>query len=201
MLRKKPDYCTAVLIIAIFIVCLAVLAFAGSSGPNSPSNASTESGFLDEWSNPTNIYSSDNARAYYGNNGQKKLRAYDFGFSIPVDVVIDGFLVQVEGYASFNGSRNKINIALSKSSYTVEGSEKADALPVGSANEAYINLGGSSDKWGGNWLASDVNSGDFGVLIWDWDTSQDALHIDHIKVTVYYTTATGRRRKVIIEGD
>jgi len=166
-------------------------------GPNSPSSASSESGFLDEWSDPANVYSSDNSRAYYGNTGQKKLRAYNFNFSIPANTTIDGFLVQVEGYALYSGTRNKINIALSKSSYTVEGNERADLLPVLVENEAYIDLGGSSDKWGGNWSPSDVNNGDFGVLIWDFDTVQDALYIDHVKVTVYYTSTTGRRRRLM----
>lgn len=175
--------------IAINLIMIFEFAQADSEGPNSPASATTETGFS-EWSNPTNVYSSDNARASYNATHQMKLRAYNFSFDIPY-ATIDGFYVEVEGYATSSTFFNeRIRVALSKSGYTVEGDSKYEDLPcckVG--DEDYITFGSSSDLWGGTWSESDVESSDFGVLVWDYDATASALYIDHIRVTVYYTLA------------
>jgi len=159
---------------------------ADSEGPNSPGSAVDEG----DWSNPANVYSSDNNRAVHSASNQHILRAYTFNFSI--SGTLDGFYVEVEGYSGEpNPTRREINVALAKSGYTPEGSWKLDTLSYTSGSEAYIDLGGSGDLWSGSWSASDVNSADFSVLIRDDDADGNTLYIDHVRITVFYTPSGG----------
>jgi hypothetical protein len=161
---------------------------ADSSGPNSPDSAADQG----DWNNPTNVFSSDDSRADHSGTNQHILRAYDFKFSIPAGATINGFYVEIEGYGSEpNPARRRINVALAKSGYTVEGSWKTGDLPYTVGAETYINFGGAIDLWNGSWIASDVNSSDFSVLLRDNDTDGDKLFADHIRITVHYTSASG----------
>ncbi len=171
--------------IAVNIITIYEFAQADSVGPNSPSSASDEG----DWQSPWNVYSSDNSRASFNATSQDKLRAYNFSFSITDGSTIDGIKVEVEGYAVDNFLTNeKIRVGLSKSGYTLEGSSKyVDLNCCIEKYEDYESLGGSSDLWGGSWSESDIESSNFGVLIWDYDATASALYIDHVRVTVYYT--------------
>ncbi|RKX19885.1 MAG: hypothetical protein DRP26_02650, partial [Candidatus Zixiibacteriota bacterium] len=171
--------------IAVNIITIYEFAQADSVGPNSPSSASDEG----DWQSPWNVYSSDNSRASFNATSQDKLRAYNFSFSITDGSTIDGIKVEVEGYAVDNFLTNeKIRVGLSKSGYTLEGSSKGvDLSCCDYKKECYISAGGSSDLWGGSWSESDIESSNFGVLIWDYDATASALYIDHVRVTVYYT--------------
>jgi len=162
--------------------------WAGSQGPNSPDSAADEG----DWNNPANVISSDDNRADHSGTNQHILRAFDFDFSVPAGATINGFYVEVEGYSSEpNPVRRRINVGLAKSGYTVEGDWKTGDLPYTAGSETYINFGGDSDLWGGAWSAGDVDSSYFSVLIRDNDTDGNLLLIDHIRITVHYTSTSG----------
>jgi hypothetical protein len=114
---------------------------------------------------------------------------------------------------------------------TAAGDNKAVA-GTWSTNDAYVSYGGSSDLWGQTWSADEVNSSNFGPLIkceFTWyhyshsygfaipagatvdgilleverSRSGTQARIDHIRITVYYTEATGhpaQRRLGMIGG-
>jgi len=162
--------------------------WADSQGPNSPDSASDEG----DWNNPANVLTSDDNRADHSGTNQHILRAYDFDFAVPAGATMNGFYVEVEGYSSEpNPARRRINAALAKNGYTVEGNWKTGDLSYTVGSETYINFGLIGDLWGGFWSASDVNNSDFSVLLRDNDTDSNLLLIDHIRITVYYTTAAG----------
>lgn len=162
--------------------------WADSQGPNSPDSAADEG----DWNNPTNVFSSNDSRADHSGSNQHILRAFDFDFSVPAGATVNGFYVEVEGYSSEpNPVRRRINVALAKSGYTVEGSWKTGDLPYTAGSEAYISFGGVSDLWDGSWSAGDVNDNDFSVLLRDNDTDGNQLFIDHVRITVHYATAAG----------
>ena len=64
-----------------------------------------------------------------------------------------------------------------------------------SDGNSYESLGGSSDTWGasGSWSPDDFNSNVFYVTIYvDAASGTDYdYYVDHIRVTVYYTEASG----------
>lgn len=181
-------YSYFILLVAALILLPVSSVWADSQGPNSPDSAADEG----DWNNPANVISSDDSRADHSGTNQHILRAFDFDFAVPAGATVNGFYVEVEGYSSEpNPVRRRINAALAKSGYTVEGNWKTGDLPYTVGSETYINFGGSGDLWGGTWGVGDVNSSDFCVLIRDNDTDGNQLLIDHVRITVHYSPTSG----------
>jgi hypothetical protein len=174
--------------IILLLLALATIAQADSEGPLSPT-AATDQG---DWTDETNVFSSNNLRARDPGTNSHILRAYTFGFAIPAGATINGFLVSVEGYGvEPNPERREIEVALGVSGYTPTGSWKAGTLPLDPA-EAYIDFGSSSDLWGGTWAVGDANNVEFSVLVrQSADGTIGVNFVDHIRVTVTYTPAAG----------
>lgn len=144
------------------------------------------------WSNPTNIYTSNNAYATAPDLETPSrtythwLRARSFGFSIPEGATIDGIKVEIEKKADGWAVRdNSVKICWGS---TPQGNEKALVATWGTS-DAYSTYGGATDLWGLSWEWDDFDSG-FGVAIQarqadpeEWVTA----FVDHIRITVYYT--------------
>ncbi|MGB9847751.1 MAG: hypothetical protein ACPLKV_00850, partial [Minisyncoccia bacterium] len=165
------------------------------SGPNNPSAASDDSsnGGSVAWTSPTNVYTSNDVYAsatipggtdpdYYWTD---YLKATGFGFSIPSSANILGIKVEVEAKAS---AASSIGLrALLVKAGTPVGNERGSLLTT---SDVYYSLGGETDLWGTTWSYSDINNSNFGVVIsaYNWDTLARTAYIDHIRITVYYTT-------------
>lgn len=156
------------------------------------------------WSSPGNASSSDNSRASAtltdSSGVSQNLQATNFSFSIPAGATIDGILVEIE--KSELGSDPALNINDSSVQIikggTAGGTDKADGANW-ATSDAYTSYGGASDKWGHSWTRDDINASNFGVQI-SANVQCDACpsppysetaRIDHIRITVYYTTPGG----------
>ncbi|HYG52040.1 MAG TPA: T9SS type A sorting domain-containing protein, partial [Flavobacteriales bacterium] len=84
----------------LLIAASALLHFAlhAQTGPNSPASASNNAAIgANAWSSPTNIYTSNNARASVATKGLSNyLEATNFGFAIPTSYTINGITVEAE---------------------------------------------------------------------------------------------------------
>jgi len=181
-------------LILIFMLITAT-AWADSEGPNSPTAAEDQG----SWTNPTYIYSSDDNRAEFSDVNQHKLKAYDFDFTIPTDATIDGIKVDIEGQAG-NDADKTINVALSISFYNISGDVYHDDLNFKS--DATTSFGGEDDTWNASLTEANINSSNFGVLIWDANSTANVLKVDHVEVTIYYTEVSSVTGQVImIQGD
>jgi len=154
------------------------------------------------WSNPDNAKVSDNAYAtiYLASGGGTQyshyLKATNFGFAIPAGATINGILVEDECKATNNDATNYVQNAVVRlvKGGTVQGDTKFDPnfMPL---SDAYRSIGSSTDKWGLELSAGDVNANDFGVVFEATirsDSGWPAItgYIDHIRITVYYTVPT-----------
>jgi len=164
-----------------------------SSGPNSPSAATTDSsnGGTVNWISPTSVYSSDNvyATAALGSNViSYYLKATGFGFAIPSNATIVGIKVEVEAKASVNGPVSLDCVGMVKGG-TILGCYYTGAASL-ATSDAYYSFGGSSVLWGTTWTYSNINASNFGVVVYatNYDTVTQTAYIDHIRITVYYTT-------------
>ena len=142
------------------------------------------------WTNPNNAMASDDADAIVssGFGGTSHyLKATNFGFSIPTGATIDGILVEIEqDDQNTNVIENSIKIVKGG---TISGDEKSTGAAIPNA-DAYVSYGSSSDLWGLSWTAEDINLSTFGVVF--SIVLQNAFggtRVDHIRITVYYTTA------------
>jgi len=172
----------------------------------SPGTASNDNSVGTEiWVNVDNIKVSDGndaATTLSPGSVSNYLKASNFGFSIPTGVTITGIKVDVEKDDFANGGLDNA-VRIIKSG-TIGSTDKSNAV-LWPASDAYVSYGGSTELWGETWTAEDINLATFGFAISAKTTAGSFAHIDHIRITVYYTTA-GTTKEVlthtyVIEGD
>lgn len=186
------------LVVAI-LISLSILvrfAHAESEGPLSPSSADGNN-----WVDPFNVYSSDDLRSSYNNSNMDSLLATGFGFS-DVSGTVLGIEIEIEGYGT--GSKppdgDQIDVCLTKNGKTPAGLWlTAVTLPNGISHESYISCGGPSELWGTTWIPAEIVTPDFGALIKDTDSTPQTLYIDHVRITVYYSTGSRNTRRSVIQ--
>jgi len=171
-----------------------------SSGPNSCGTGTNVTGVgTIGWSNPTNIYTSNDARATINlptSATSNYLQATNFGFSIPNGSTIDGIEVLIERRKSGTSSANPIdNIIKLVKGNVIGGTNKSAGVNWVNTIDQTFTFGSSSDLWGNTLTVSDVNASDFGVALsvsWVGDKfSPGRPEVDHIQITVHYTTGGG----------
>jgi hypothetical protein len=136
------------------------------------------------------------------------LQVNDFGFSIPAGAVIDGIVLEVEkkrsaasgpgssGIVEDNGlqiMKGGVLVGPNKSQYGVD-------WPL---TDTYVSYGTATDLWGTTWTPADINSSGFGVSLASISYicgSTITTSIDHVRITVYYSTATGISEKATSGG-
>jgi hypothetical protein len=157
------------------------------------------------WTNPNNAKVSDNVYATVVDNvGNLNLlthylKATNFGFSIPTGATINGILVEAEVKASqYTSSAEEVrenSTKIVKSNGSFGTTEKANTAQANHypTTEAYRSYGANNDLWGETWSYSDINNSNFGVGISARlldDGGGVTSYIDHIRITVYYTTTS-----------
>ena len=163
-----------------------------SEGPNSPGTLADVGDVAGTaWTTPSNAGASDDAYAvwtadYGGGATTDRLKATNFGFSIPAGATINGIVVEVEGKHSglTNPSINLINLLKAGS---VEGGTKNGWSKLFTTSDVYYSFGGAADVWSGTWTASDINNSGFGVYFNCYGEGNGSVSIDHVRMTVYYT--------------
>ena len=181
------------------------LLWAASEGPNSPDAGANDASFgTVAWTNPGNVLSSNDSDATATSASAfttQYLKATDFDFAIPAGATIDGIISEAEradGNASRNCADSRVRIV--KADGTIGTTDKAAAgnWPTG---DAYASYGSSTDLWGETWGSTDINDIDFGFVIAATGESGATCTVDHMRVTVHYTAASGavfQRRRVIV---
>lgn len=165
-----------------------------SEGPLFPGTVTTEVGPSgdDDWVSPGNISANDGAFAsitaasFDAGDDSFRLKAQNFGFTIPAGATIDGIVVEIErGNAAGAASDNEVR--LYDSTGTLVGDNKAAAgdWPAAGTIATY---GGSTDTWNAALDEVDINDADFGVaFIANADAANTDITVDFIRVTVHYT--------------
>jgi hypothetical protein len=142
------------------------------------------------WNNyttPTNAYTSNNNYAYRAAGYDGYEDYYDFDFNIPSTATINGIEVSVEYYSGGDGARY---LGIRKPS---ESPPDADAYLISRTDqsESVTVFGGSSDLWyRKSWTPSEINDTDFSVYIATYSGNIDGDgydYVDHVQVKVYYT--------------
>lgn len=160
---------------------------AGSSGPNSPSNAANEtyiSGSVN-WTNPTNAETSDNsyATASLSSSISHGLACTTYGFSIDPNAAIAGVKISVEGKA--NNGFTGVYVAPVVSGHSVF----ADNNLLGNASNGSDTTLSSSQyySWGFPLTPAIVNATDFGAMTLAANfVTPGVMSVDAVSVTVYW---------------
>lgn len=123
------------------------------------------------------------------------IKANQFGFSIPVNSIINGITVEVQKMSDYsdpilNNYTRDFQVSLVKSDSSIGLENKADAVTNWDTSEKYVSYGSSSDLWSETWTANDINNNNFGV-VFSANVGGGVLpvtaYVDHIRITVDYT--------------
>lgn len=183
-----------------------------SQGPNSPITGENDAAVgTFSWTAPATIVSSNNAWASVSIGGSgtvttNYIKATNFGFSIPSGVTIDGIIVEIERKQSptAEGLCKDVNVKLVKGG-TVSGNNNADTSTNWPITDTYKTYGSSSDLWGLGWTHSDINAANFGVVLNAIITIDPkdgtGIYVDHIRITVHYSTASPSASALLLAGD
>ena len=163
-----------------------------SEGPNSPGTMANETSVGSvAWGNVNDAVSSNDTYATNNIVGSQSnyLKSTNFGFALPLGATIVGIVAEFERKWNglFSGATDT-SIRLVKNG-TIQGDNKS-AGAAWSATEAYVSFGGAADLWGLTPSRDDVNASDFGVVIsaTGGGGAGNNISVDHVRMTVYYTT-------------
>lgn len=142
------------------------------------------------WTNPTNVYSSNDTRAQYANSAQDNLYVTGFDFSdIPTWSTILGVEVQVEGNgASATATNRSIKVGMTKNGSSQAGSFLASQnLPqTTDATRTYPTSGAGTNLFSTTLSLSELQASTRWVILATNNTNTSARNIDHVQVRVYY---------------
>jgi hypothetical protein len=158
--------------------------------PNQVKAPTASASVVAGWTNPGNVYSSNNTYAT-ATTLAAVMVAKGFGFTIPASSRIDGIKISVEGKSAstYPTTSKYITASPTKDGTTLAGN-KGSSLSLNWASDTTISWGSSgTDLWGTTWTYSQINSADFGVLL-QLSGSEGTGYtrsVDYVSVTVYYT--------------
>ena len=169
----------AILLIAVMLLAATPIlsASADSVGYSSPTRAISNGR---GWLNPVYAIASDNLYAVSAkNNKQLKLTSFYIP-AIQGGAIIDGIEVTVEGLSA--GKQVEVSIS---SGSNFSNPATTPSITTFTSSETTQTFGGSADKWGKNWSATDFQN-KFTVKLVVTGTG-GAVSIDSVKVKVYFT--------------
>jgi len=165
-----------------------------SAGPRDPTvGASNATVGTIAWSNPGNIFSSNDVRADAVLSPleiSEYLLASAFGFTIPASSIILGIKAEIEKHQSTgSGPIIDSSVRLFKGGGVVGNNQAAGTWP---SADAYTTYGvGTTDLWGETWTPDEINAANFGVGIAAINSvspgGAETARVDHVRITVYYS--------------
>lgn len=178
----------------LLILLISSSAWAGSGDYVAPT-ANYDEG---DWTKTDSIYASDNMRATSTGTNQHRVGGKTFGIAVTDGATIDSIVVKVEGYsnpglASIRG-------------FAVQLSKDGGATGVGdvvtgtwnSGSEAVFTIHGSTNNlWGTTWTEAEIESANFTVNVKKNTANAVAHFVDQITVAVWWTSASGNKKKIV----
>lgn len=174
-----------------------------SQGPLSAgSSAAVDYHGSTDWQNINQVFSSDNSKASVvmsaqDNAGSNYFSDYlygtNHGFTIPVGATIDGVVAEVQCSDNFSPHAIEYSRRLTKDGTTFVGAEKTAGQTL-STTSTYYSCGGAADLWSTTLTYTEVNASTFGQMVqFTGGASSGArVFVDHMRMTVYYTVASGQ---------
>ena len=143
-----------------------------------------------DWNNPSNAAASDNSKAdvtLAATANSKYLKATNFGYAIPAEFTINGIMVEVERDTTVLDGTTDHAVRIVKGGNI--GTTERKAVDNWPTSDAYKTYGSSSDLWGETWTPADINASNFGFAIAAVDSLLSTAEIDHIRVTVFFSSS------------
>lgn len=177
-----------------------------TQGPNYPSVAADEgqNPYNDvPWDVPEDVCADDTAWAeiwavtFDTGRYSYRLRASDFGFSIPAGAVIDGIVVEALARTTA-GSAAWALAQLHDATSSLSDNRFADGGTFPASEGSIESFGGASELWGATLTPEIVNDPDFSFCFAAQATDENTkIGVQYVRMTIYYTTVTWTASLVI----
>jgi hypothetical protein len=142
-----------------------------------------------EWANPANAYTSNNA--YASMTGSNLFQDWsDFGLGVPAGATIDGLEVRVERSTDDTNDPSTIGVELSWNAGT---SVTTTGNYVNFTNSTDLNstFGGATNTWGRAWTDTELDNANFRVrLRGNSSIGGSTILVDWVRANAYYTHST-----------
>ena len=170
-----------------------------ASSTNYPGTVATEAVAPEDdsswWAGIDNIKADDDLKAGFSgaedNFYTYRLKATNFGFSIPAEATIDGIMVEIERCANYADKLKDYRVQLLDGNGNLVGDNKAKTSlywPWSSTYDCVHEVyGDNNNAWNAFPDADMVNDPDFGVVFSANIESSAVGVVDFIRMTVYYT--------------
>lgn len=164
------------------------------TGATYPETATTEAVSPEDdadWDNPDNIKADDGNTAsiyFYSYIYSYRLKATNFGFSLPAGATIDGIKVEIERESSQADSIKDIRVQLLDADGNLVGDNNADTETEWPTSMTVKSYGGAVDTWNATPTKEMVEDADFGVVlsIYNYFFMATIPRVDFIRITIYY---------------
>lgn len=143
------------------------------------------------WTNPSDALASGGnpSDIEFGSDAiSQYLKITDFGFSIPSNATVIGVLAEFRILREVDLVRDE-SVRLVKGG-TILGDNKAFDMVLPGTYQ-YVAYGGILDTWGLSFTPDDINSSGFGVVFAADGDEDGIINVDHVRITVYYSTPGG----------
>lgn len=168
-----------------------------TQGPLFPGTVTTEvvgAESNDNWLNTGNISADDGAEAslihpsFDAGVITSRLKAQNFGFTIPAGSTIDGITVEIEKRDQAIGNAQDERVQLLDAAGALVGDNKGQLTTAWPTAATIISYGGAADTWNATPTVAMVNDPDFGVVLSVEATAANTdIFVDFIRVTITYT--------------
>lgn len=151
------------------------------------------------WSNPTNVFASDDNVSSNTGTSQHWLDATDFNFTIPDGATIEVITVSVEGSGN-DASAVAARVQLIRGGSRVGSFDDDDLFESFFCSSDNITVFTVGSLWGTTFTPAQINADDFGASLRKNNTDSDCMTADHIEITVQYSPPAGGGQVIIIGG-
>jgi hypothetical protein len=159
-----------------------------------------------DWVNPNNIKNSDNSYATAAltvaglgnpqNSGQLIMK--NFGFALPEDATVLGFMCQIERKSSEALGVKETTLSPIKSGVIHGGlKNRRESSAWWSTSDEIETFGSATDLWGLSWEPKDINDSEFGIALSvcaGGKYKTPTASVDFCQLVIYYTEAADENR-------
>lgn len=117
------------------------------------------------------------------------LVAYNYGFDIPPNAVINGIEAEVNAFCSFDSTVIDSTLVLRLDALNNIYGNNMASTNFWSATPSVRTYGSSTELWGIQLTPGDINAPDFGLYykVYNSTVSYPSFYVDQIAITVYYS--------------
>lgn len=184
-------------IVFVGMLLLASTAWSANTGEKSPASSAQESSPSTSWTNIDSVFASDDQRSVYTGTDADSIYITNFTMGVTAGATIDTIFVSTEAHGTASqGSRRRFAVFLVKDGKTPVGLS-VNFLHAQTTDDVIRNTGGTTPLWSTTWTAAEVNSTNFGIVLWKTASQAGTVRLDHVTIYIAFTEVGGAKSQIM----